>query len=211
MDGLLSAFEPFHEFIKDILIKAEADVLVGTACYCGAERLREYRCTDCDLKTPVCKECLVAAHSNTYFHWAERWNGTFFEREDMSDLGLQIHLGHRGRACPMPLKCDQDLEVVDINGIHDAKVNYCGCRTEATSDHEEFRQLLRHGLFGSSAGSMLGPRQAFTTRLLKDFTILTEVSKVSAYDYVRTCMKRTTENPLKRVSVRIDIKERTEF
>ncbi|KAJ7687895.1 hypothetical protein B0H14DRAFT_3533728 [Mycena olivaceomarginata] len=42
-----------------------------------------------------CKECIVARHAVLPTHWIQEWNGNFFVRRSLKDLGLVMQLGHR--------------------------------------------------------------------------------------------------------------------
>lgn len=39
-------------------------------------------------------------HALLPFHRISQWNGDFFERSSLTKIGVEIHLGHRGRPCP---------------------------------------------------------------------------------------------------------------
>lgn len=59
-----------------------------------------YRCLDCLGEPETCSACCKGDHARLPFHRVKFWNGRFFERSDLNTLGIIIHLGHRGAACP---------------------------------------------------------------------------------------------------------------
>lgn len=60
-----------------------------------------WRCKDCLGGHALCRECCRLTHSKSPFHRIQYWNGTHYERDWLSNLGVVIHLGHRGLPCPV--------------------------------------------------------------------------------------------------------------
>jgi hypothetical protein len=167
--------------LLDLIIAHETDELVGKPCGCGLAH-RTTRCDDCFQSKPTCDMCFVASHRNAPLHWAERWNGGFFERLDISHLGHIITLGHRGDPCrnSTPIR----FIVTDRNGIHDTRLAFCRC----ISVPNDVDQLMRARIF---PGSIKSPSSGFTFDVLKDFHLQTLESKKSAYDFIAGLRRRS--------------------
>lgn len=157
-------------------------------CRCGRRgRVCEYRCGDCAAPPMLCAQCLVTSHASEPFHWAEKWNGSFFEQIDMSTIGLEVCLGHDGLRCPAAIG-DQPIKVIDINGFHDVRVVFCDCLEK---EHEPVCiQLVRYGLFPATVKN---PEVAFTFRCMEDFHLHTLTSRKTAFDYIKKLGRRTDE------------------
>lgn len=141
---------------------------------------------------PSCSECFIDAHVRTPTHWAEVWQQSkgFFQRCDISRLregGYVIHFGHGGHQCPNASPdTDVHFNIIDTNGIHNTKVQFCGC-SPSLLRHE---QLLKMALFPAT---LRRPATAFTFRVLRQFHLLHVESKTAAYDFVGT-LRRLTDN-----------------
>src|ERR1700722_6172167 len=111
----------WSEFFDNILL-TEVDPATNEVCSCSTGGLRKYRCTDsgCLGVSARCQECFLQAHKTAPFHWAQEWNGNFFERKDLTDLGLVYTLGHGGDTCPRAGNDNKGVRliIVDSNGIH---------------------------------------------------------------------------------------------
>ncbi|KAF8206627.1 hypothetical protein K438DRAFT_1577420, partial [Mycena galopus ATCC 62051] len=59
-----------------------------------------YRCDHCTGQAFWCESCCIKIHQTSPFHSPKKWNGRFFEKIDLDELGLTIFLGHHGRPCP---------------------------------------------------------------------------------------------------------------
>lgn len=178
---------PKKPFIQSAIISRTLSPGIGELCACDRGLSRLYRCSDCDSNRAYCIKCIVASHNDCYFHWAEKWNGTYFERTDMHHLGLRIYMGHGGTCCPKVSPSSYvPLRVVDCNGFHDCRVIYCHC----VSKQDVYLQLLESGLFPSS---LKQPVLAFTFRCLQDFSTQTHASRKSAFDYMKAIQRKTND------------------
>lgn len=102
-----------------------------------------------------------------------------------------IQLGHTTRQpcyLPKPPYSD-DFVVIDSNGIHSVTLRFCGCESAATP----VQQLLRHRLFPASTDK---PRTAATFRVLEEYHLLSLESKVSAYHFYSSLVRRTDNTGL---------------
>ena len=114
--------------IQNVILERYVDEKVQDVCVCDRGSKRLFRCADCDTNNLTCADCLVDAHKHNWFHWAEKWNGCFFERLDMSALGLRVYLGHAGECCPHNTSPSvKNLRVAEINGMHACQIVYCKC------------------------------------------------------------------------------------
>jgi CxC2 like cysteine cluster associated with KDZ transposases len=179
----------WSELLEDVL-STEYDPAIGQICGCGSGALRLYRCTDsgCTGTRVQCKECLLQAHRMAPFHWAQEWNGRFFARRDLFDIGLEYTVGHCGSACPKAPQDDQGVRftIVDVNGIHSTRLRFCYCFGSGA----RARQLTRARLFPATIEQ---PVTAFTFDVLKQFHIHSFESKKSVFDYVGA-LRRMTNN-----------------
>lgn len=117
-------------------------------------------------------------------HWAEKWNGAFFERHNISDLGHIIYLGHDGDPC-RNIRCKRFI-ITDCSGIHNTKVAFCEC----IGALDPIDQLMHAGIF---PGSVKDPSSGFTFNVLRDFHMQNLESKKSAYDFINA-LRRLTNN-----------------
>lgn len=114
----------------------------------------------------------------------------------MKALGLRIQLGHPfGHRChnPDPAFADS-FTLLDVDGIHDLAVDFCGCshiQTHAV-------QLLRLRWWPATT---INPKTAATFWLLEWFHVLGNQSKVSAYEYFTSLTHRTDNIAISLVKV----------
>ena len=87
-----------------------------------------------------------------------------------------INLGHHGCPCPSAHVTNVIFTLVDTNGIHKTKIQFCSCVTDNCSE-----QLMRTWLFPTTIPQ---PTTAFTFRILQQFYIHHLESQESAYDFV---------------------------
>jgi hypothetical protein len=69
---------------------------------CASCHVREiaWRCLDCSGNNSECTQCFRDRHRFLPFHRLEHWGGTYFEPAWTCQVGVEIHLGHRGNPCP---------------------------------------------------------------------------------------------------------------
>lgn len=102
------------------------------------------------------------------------WNGLFFERVTLKNLGLCVQLEHDANtACKSPDRSFADtFTVIDNTAIHSISLDYCGCETAQTKTV----QLLRVSWYPATTTD---PRTAVTFAVLEHFHLLTFELKVS--------------------------------
>ncbi|KAF7973122.1 hypothetical protein HWV62_16156 [Athelia sp. TMB] len=183
---LMKPFQDAFPQLLDHLIATEVDDHIGSPCSCE-KASRIVKCTDCLMSLSTCQACFISAHVHNPTHWAERWNGHFFVRHDISELNNHvISLGHSGARCP---KHNDNTRAVkftlcDRNGIHETKILFCDCIGGGTRAD----QLMRAEIF---PGSMGAPVTGFTFNLLKDSHLQALESKKAAYDFISALRRRT--------------------
>ncbi|KAF7969559.1 hypothetical protein HWV62_26913 [Athelia sp. TMB] len=185
---LIKPFQDAFPRLLDHLLATEVDDQIGSTCDCG-EASRIIKCLDCFMSPSTCQACFASAHIHNPTHWAERWNGHFFVRHDISQLdGYVISLGHSGARCPKH-PVDNNSKAVkftlcDRTGIHETKVLFCDC----IGGGHPTDQLMSAAIFPGSMGS---PITGFTFNLLKDFHLQALTSKKTAYNFVAALRRRS--------------------
>ena len=170
-----------------------------------------YECTDCSGRELMCSVCIVAAHSRLYLHHIQvsyyftqirlqslistkflllqKWNGQWFEKTCLKDLGLRLQLGHvDGERCLNPERVrNDDFVIIDTNSIHNVSLDFCGCGN-ITQNHVQ--QLLRARLFPAT---ITNPKTAATFKSLEYLEILSYEAKLSVFEFFQTT-SRCTDN-----------------
>ena len=131
-------------------------------------------------------------------HSLQRWNGTYFEKMTLRNVGLTIQLNHASEPCPLPVKGPADFVVFDSTGIHRVSLNFCGCRKSTRENITRRIQLLRNRWFPATSEK---PKTVFTFSVLRIFHQLTLQSKVSIYDYYHTILRLTDPYELDKMTV----------
>ncbi|KAG2101825.1 uncharacterized protein F5147DRAFT_746912 [Suillus discolor] len=103
-----------------------------------------------------------------------KWNGTYFERIALADMGLRVQLGHQGMSCLCPQRGHVSFVVIHTNAIH---LSHC-------------QQLLRCEWYPAT---LHFPQSACTKQVLEFFLVLMWSSKVSGYEFY-TSLERLTDN-----------------
>ncbi|KAF9472063.1 hypothetical protein BDN70DRAFT_998353 [Pholiota conissans] len=162
-------------------------------CSCGEPGMTQLcHCTDCFQFTPCCATCFVEQHRRTPFHWVEYWNGSSFERKDISALGYVIPFRHRNHDGDKDDVCLQsqpfEFTLVDVTGVHKTRVSYCSCSSQLGT---RFDFLLESGVFPAS---VVHPTTGFTFGVLKDFEMQassTGAGKMTTPAYIKVLRWRT--------------------
>lgn len=191
-----------EEFLRH---DGRGDFLDNSTCFVCKKEGELYKCEDCTHGALLkCQGCTNSIHFSQPFHRIkvknpllcisfllmtyQHWNGQFFDKTSLRDLGLQVQLGHSGGRCPCPERGPQTFTVFALSGVHHVDINYCGCHDEPVS---KTVQILRQGWFPAS---FIRPQTAFTFDCLSFFHELTLQGKVNVYDFYHTLL-RVTDNP----------------
>ncbi|KAJ7839295.1 hypothetical protein B0H13DRAFT_2239609 [Mycena leptocephala] len=133
----------------------------------------EYRCQECAGGLLLCSDCCLHRHVDLPLHVIYYWNGIYFQKSSLANLGLRIQMGHvPGEACTNPRAADKHFVVLHENGIHEVNIDFCGC--ENNVDH--YIQLLRMGWFPATPEK---PKMCATFILLDRFLIETSQAKTT--------------------------------
>jgi hypothetical protein len=175
-----------------ILLERHADERVHQDCPCGRGK-RDTRCQDCYQYKPRCKHCYIELHKHLITHWAEVYDYTagYFKRYSLCripDAPYVISLGHDGEQCNNALANPSfRVNLVALNGIHDADIRYCACVNGAVDwKQQKAAQLLRAGFL---PGSPSNPKNVFAIGLVKHFHSYPQV----LYEFVDG-IRRATNN-----------------
>ncbi|KAF8814120.1 hypothetical protein BYT27DRAFT_7250341 [Phlegmacium glaucopus] len=88
----------FVDRIEDLLqahLSREAWPIDQRKCSrCEMNNWAVWRCTDCTLARPVCRQCMRHSHQDSPLHRIERWTGTHFRRAALWEVGTYIMVHH---------------------------------------------------------------------------------------------------------------------
>ena len=149
-----------------------------------------------------CVDCTISLHSHLPLHrvevcivylkryqlkenvFSQKWNGNFFEKDSLQNLGFRYQLGHcAGTTCPCSHPGAKNFIVFDISGPHFVTIDYCGCSEE---DVPLYTQLLREKWFPATLSR---PQTAFTFECMEFFHELTLQGKTNMYDFYHTLLR----------------------
>jgi hypothetical protein len=131
----------------------------------------------------MCANCWIGVQS---------WNGQFFVKTSLMDLGFVLEMGHSSRACKHPHEDIQTLTVVDLTGVHTVKIRWCNCGRSPGGSSRRV-QLLRMNWFPATAER---PNSVVTFDALEFFHLLTLQAKTTFYDFYETLTKRIDNSRL---------------
>ncbi|KAI0684667.1 hypothetical protein C8T65DRAFT_712959 [Cerioporus squamosus] len=173
------------EYLAELLrLEGRGEHTGGCCTRCGQAGAGIYRCDDCANTSMFCAGCIVADHVSNPLHRIKP--SGWFQRSSLKSLGLRVQLGHEpGNKCWNPKRAfGDDFVVLDVSGIHEVGVDFCGCQRALP----HFMQLLRARWYPAT---YTDPRTASTFRLLEDFHLMSTQSKVSGWEYYTTLSRRT--------------------
>ena len=111
------------------------------------------------------------------------WNGSFFVRKSLADIGQVIHLGHQGAPCPaVNAPQNESFIVVDTSGVHRVHLVFCRCYRIGVSYVPHYAQLLRIGWYPSTQQRI---KSAFSLQVLDFFLEQTHQGKTNLYDFYK--------------------------
>ncbi|KAJ6513582.1 hypothetical protein C8R47DRAFT_962737 [Mycena vitilis] len=151
--------------------------------------LPKYRCRECAGGLLLCRSCCLDEHVSNPLHMIEEWNGIFFDRRPLKEMGQRIQLGHSlGERCLNPHGGHTGFVVLHDNGIHTVDIDFCGCEGEGRTEH--YLQLLQFGWFPATDER---PQTAASFQVLDNFHLHTLQAKTTAYDFYAV-LERLTNN-----------------
>ncbi|KAK0470846.1 hypothetical protein IW261DRAFT_1553665 [Armillaria novae-zelandiae] len=148
-----------------------------------------FRCITCRDGRLFCWGCIVSLHVACPTHVIQHWNGNYFDKIHLHDLGMRYQVGHlAGEACLHPWPAfGNHFTIIDTNGIHDIALDFCSCMRKCLFA----MQLQGSWLFPATDTE---PRTAVMTAALEQFQMLTFMGKISAYKYYHSlvCLTNNT-------------------
>jgi hypothetical protein len=193
-----------EEYLQELIrLEGRGDSVLHATCIgCQLDPPR-FRCHDCTGTSMYCLACILQRHMALPLHriqvsifflcldihsltLVQSWNDTYFEPVTLKALGLRVQLGHNpGERCSNPKQSARnDFIVLDVHGIHEIGLDYCGCETA----QKPTVQLLRNRWF---AATVLNPKTAATFSLLEHFHHQNFETKASAFQFYRGLMQET--------------------
>ncbi|KAJ7868760.1 hypothetical protein B0H14DRAFT_2572191 [Mycena olivaceomarginata] len=142
-----------------------------------------------NLAAPAASPAYTAAASAPVprFSVVNAWNGSFFDRRELRQLGLRVQLGHAdSRRCPHAQPGRHKFVVIAPNGFHHVSVDFCQCRLGGGQPHWE--QLLSYGWFPATPDN---PQSAITIAALKLFHAVSLQGKTTVYHFFNALAKIT--------------------
>ena len=118
----------------------------------------------------------------TCINW-QKWNGDYFTKDSLQNIGLRYQLGHSSGRCPCPEPGPKNFVVFDNSGPHWISIDYCRCSADPLSN---WVQLLREKWFPAT---LTRPQTVFSFDCLATFHELTLQGKTSLYDYYHTLLR----------------------
>ncbi|KAI0713195.1 hypothetical protein C8T65DRAFT_528834, partial [Cerioporus squamosus] len=186
---LLQWRERVDEYLAEMLrLEGRGDHAAMQCVRCGNVGNACYRCDDCTTVALHCIACIKEVHVATPLHTIREWKDGHFRKVTLKSLGLRIQLGHEpGDPCFNPKKAfADDFVVLDVTGIHEVGIDFCGCFKAGSQAHT--MQLLRARWYPATS---VDPKTAATFALLTYFHLLSMQSKVSGWEFYTTLSRRT--------------------
>ncbi|KAF8136193.1 hypothetical protein EV363DRAFT_1293922 [Boletus edulis] len=103
---LVWAQDDWEDFLDELLRLEGRSGSPALCCACKTSPASMQR-SDCLGTDMLCMACLVQSHQTTPLHCVKQWNGSYFERKSLKDLGLRIQLGH-----PCGDKCYRSIPAI---------------------------------------------------------------------------------------------------
>ncbi|KAJ7157909.1 hypothetical protein C8R43DRAFT_1125050 [Mycena crocata] len=169
-----------------LLLEGRAAHRSYSVCRSCSTDKAEYRCNDCMTGGDMASFASCASVSQC-------WNGVYFEKKSLADLGLRIQLGHwvNRHRCLVPEKAaGDDFVIIDEHGVHEVLLDFCGCGKGGSPT----KQLMEARLYPATVAA---PRTAATFNVLDRFELLAFESKCSAYEFYHSLARESDNTGLK--------------
>ncbi|KAJ7470638.1 hypothetical protein FB451DRAFT_1400216 [Mycena latifolia] len=172
----------------------DADMEKCPGCSGASGRAPRFRCTDCFGGTLYCDKCIVSWHVENPLHRSWKWCGRSFVKTSLAELDLHVQLGHPpGMPCAGAEAAHAGFVVLHSNGIHEVRVDFCGCERQRTAGSPDV-QLLRYGWFPATDDR---PQTCATLDVLAQFQQETLQSKMTMYNFYGVLEKLTDNTGIK--------------
>ncbi|KAJ7148083.1 hypothetical protein C8R43DRAFT_1129237 [Mycena crocata] len=201
--ALRDSDDPLAQWVKEsradflellLLLEGRADHRSYSICASCSVGKSEYRCNDCmSGGEMVCKECLFTQHARHPLHRVQFWNGMYFEKKSLAELGMRVQLGHWvGRhICLLPERAPaDDFVIIDEHAVHEVLLDFCGCGKGGSHT----KQLMLARLYPATVAA---PRTAATFNVMDRFELLAFESKCSAYEFYHSLARGSDNTGLK--------------
>ncbi|KAK6992823.1 hypothetical protein R3P38DRAFT_2407559, partial [Favolaschia claudopus] len=188
----MKQWRPLMGMFLDELLRTEGLDAVGATDRCrscgvdvGAQ-CRRFRCRQCG-DFMQCEVCVVGG-MRRFLCIVQRyeWNGRFWVKTTLRDLGCVFQLGHGGFSCPHPAARARSMVVLDFPHLHTINFKYCAC--DKSDDANNLQQLLRNRWYPATT---VDPGTCATFATLETFRLLNVVSNVNVQDFVKTMERRS--------------------
>ncbi|KAJ7152741.1 hypothetical protein C8R43DRAFT_1127191 [Mycena crocata] len=192
----MSLWRPLKGFFLDEILRHEGlgDELQDPRCaHCLKEldaedpsSLRFFKCGDCG-EFLQCEMCCLAHHKRTPLHVVLEWNGFFWAKCTLADLGLVYQLGHGGFPCGFPDDTVYKMTVIEAPVIHQVKIRYCKC--SKSDDADNLDQLMRNSWYPATVSD---PATCATFKSLEAYRLYNVVGNMNVRDFI-TALERMTD------------------
>ncbi|RPD67932.1 hypothetical protein L226DRAFT_474192, partial [Lentinus tigrinus ALCF2SS1-7] len=190
-DEPLRAWIPFRDEYLDELLRHEGrgdrrTLSVCARCSQGNPILRCVECTGGDM---LCHGCMLQDHSRLPLHRIQEWEGTYFKKTSLRNLGHVIQPVHVDGSMCLTARPGPDgltsITVIHTNGLHVVNVRFCSCGPK-----ERRTVFLRMRWWPATA---LEPRTCATFEVLRQFHLLNLQGKLTIYDFYKS-LELATDN-----------------
>lgn len=82
-----------EEFLEASMSREALPDPAGPCRHCH-QSIAVWRCRDCVLPCLLCRSCMRSSHQENPFHRIEYWNGSYFRRADLSEVGAYLLIRH---------------------------------------------------------------------------------------------------------------------
>ncbi|KAJ7665825.1 hypothetical protein DFH06DRAFT_1322977 [Mycena polygramma] len=110
------------------------------------------KCRACECGV-LCRECCFKKHEQEPLHEIEKWNGNFWEKTTLRQVGFVYQMGHHGGPCPAPDRKVASLIVITYSGVQRLHVRYCRCPDSEGMAKSNAEQIKKNGWFPSTLRS----------------------------------------------------------
>ncbi|RDX39693.1 hypothetical protein OH76DRAFT_1367263 [Lentinus brumalis] len=190
-DEPLRAWVPFRgEYLDQVLrLEGRGHARNSSACPRCIEGSPTLRCLECAGGEMLCEACMLSAHIRLPLHRIQEWEGTFFTKTSLRQLGHCVQPAHQDGSMCLTSRPGEDglttITVIHTNGLHVINVRFCSCRPE-----ERRTAFLRMSWWPATAPD---PRTCGTFEVLRQFHLLNLQGNVTIYDFYRS-LEIATDN-----------------
>ena len=123
-----------------------------------------WRCKDCGDRRVLCVLCFRDRHLMNLFHRVEKWNGRYFQRGALWQVGVKIYVGHQGMPCPQSADSLTDIRGFDGKSNTAQRSSDIGLSTTIDVEH-----------FMKEAGSLQTQFQTDTPGLIQEIEMVFKI------------------------------------